>query len=114
METPRFLPASRVQDGGQPRESLSLRTLDGYDVGVIRGFVIEPGSARIRSLVVDTGGGAQRELAISPLQYDPTARVLRIMSPTADVDLRGVDFTPDSIPEISDEDLWVPVFHSAA
>lgn len=113
METPRFLPASRVQDGGQPQESLSLRTLDGYDVGVVRGFVIEPGSARIRSLVVDTGG-AQRELAISPLQYDPNARVLRIMSPTADVDLRGVDFAPDSIPVISDDDLWVPVFHSAA
>ena len=69
METPRYLPANRVRQSGlRPEGLLSLRTLDGQKVGVVQGFVLEPGTSRIRSLVIDTGTG-QRELPISPLQY---------------------------------------------
>jgi hypothetical protein len=117
METPRYLPASRVRESGQRHggqgAGLSLRTLDGQDVGVVQGFVLEPRSARIRSLVIETGAG-QRELPIAPLQYDPKARVLRIMSPTSEADIEGVDFAPGSLPVVSDDDLWVPIFHTAA
>jgi hypothetical protein len=113
METPRYLPASRVRESGQRVESLSLRTLDGEKVGVIQGFVLEPDTPRIRSLVIDTAAG-QRELPIAPLQYDAKARVLRIMSPTCEADLQGVDFAPGSLPVVSDDDLWVPIFHTAA
>ena len=113
METPRFLPANRVRKGGSHQATLSLRTLDGHKVGVIQGFVIEPGAPRIRSLVVDTGT-EQRELPITPLQYDPKTSVLRFMSPTSEADLRGVDFAPGSLPVVTDDDLWVPIFHSAA
>jgi len=113
MDTPRYLPANRVRESGLRREGLSLRTLDGQNVGVVQGFVLEPGTPRIRSLVIDTDAG-QRELPISPLQYDSKARVLRIMSPTSEADLRGVDFAPGSLPVVSDDDLWVPIFHTAA
>ena len=113
METPRYLPANRVRQNGLRPDGLSLRTLDGEKVGVIQGFVLEPGTPRIRRLVIDTGTG-QRELPIFAAPVRSKARVLRIMSPTSEADLRGVDFAPGFLPVVSDDELSLPIFHTAA
>jgi hypothetical protein len=92
---------------------MCLRTTDGREVGRLLGFVIEPGLPRIRSLVVDSAGSA-REVPMDAVRFDPSSLSLRIVSPTADADQCGVAFAPGTLPEISDEDLWIPIIHSAA
>ena len=113
MDTPRFLPAERVRAGNVGGGYLLLQSIDGQEVGTLLGFVIEPGSPRIRSLVVESAGGA-REVPLEPVQFDPLSGSLRLMASTADADLRGVAFALGSLPLVADEDLWVPIFHTAA
>ena len=113
MDNARYLPASRVRAGSHGIGSLSLVAIDGRDLGKLLGFVIEPGSPRIRSLVVEAAG-MQREVPMGPLQFDPASKSLRIVAPSGDVDPGSVAFSPGSIPVIADEDLWVPFFHTAA
>jgi hypothetical protein len=113
MDTPRFLPADRVRAGNVPLGFISLRTTDGRDLGTLLGFVVEPATPRIRSFVVEAAGRS-REVPMGPVQFDSWSQSLRIVAPTSDRDLLGTEFAPGSLPVVSDEDLWVPVFHTAA
>jgi hypothetical protein len=109
METLRYLPASRVRAGSLGIESITVRTTDGQAIGTLVGLLVEPGSQRIRSLIVESAEG-QREVEMVPVQFDSESASLRIMSP----DMCAHDFCEGSVPTISDEDLWVPLFRSAA
>jgi hypothetical protein len=111
MDTARYVPANRVMAGGAQAESLMVRGADGRALGTLVGLVIEPDSPRIRSLVVESAG-AQREVPISPIQFDPESRTLQIVA--SDVEAPVAEFSADSIPVVSEDDLWVPLFHHAA
>lgn len=111
MDTARYIPANRVTAGGAQAESLMVRGADGRVLGMLVGLVIEPDAPRIRSLVVESAG-TQREVPMAPVQYDPKSRTLQIVA--SDLEAPVSEFAVDSIPIVSEEDLWVPLFNHAA
>jgi hypothetical protein len=108
--SPRFLPASRVKAGSYRLGRLSVRTNDGCEVGKLLGFVIDAATHRLCSLVIERNQ-RQLEVPMVPLQFDPSGRALRLL---ADESPEGHPFNLGSLPHISVEDLWIPMFHSAA
>lgn len=111
MDTARYVPANRVVAGGEQAEALIVRAADGHALGTLVGLVIEPDSPRIRSLIVESAG-TQRAVPMSPVQFDPASRTLQVVA--TDLESPVVEFSADSIPVVSEEDLWVPLFHHAA
>jgi len=108
--TGRFLPANRVKAGSLKLGRLSVRTSDNREIGKLVGFLIDPTLHRVSSLIVEADD-AQLEVGMSPLQFDPESRSVRMLDSTH---LVRRPFSIDSVPHVSVEDLWVPLFHSAA
>lgn len=111
---PRYLPATRTEARSLCLGRLSVRTQDDRELGTLLGFVVDPGDSHICSLVMEvagTAGSQQVELPIVPLSVDAEAHALRMVD--ADVPLMNA-FRPDSISQIDEDDLWVPLFHTAA
>jgi hypothetical protein len=110
--TARFLPASRVKAGSLKLGRLSVRTSDNREIGKLVGFLIDPQGHRVSSLIVESieSNEAQVEVSMSPLQFDPESRSVRILDSTHVTR----PFSIDSVPHVTVEDLWVPFFHSAA
>lgn len=106
--TARFLPASRVKAGSLKLGRLSVRTSDNREIGKLVGFLIDPKGHRVSSLIVESDD-AQVEVGMSPLQFDPESRSVRILDSTHVMR----PFSIDSVPHVTVEDLWVP-FYSAA
>ena len=112
MQDVRFLPAHKVKAGSLRLGRLSVRTNDDREIGKLTGFVVEAQTPRILSIVVERDG-AQVALPMRPLQFDPLSRSLRIVDDGQSA-VPGSRFLPDSIPEIEENDLWVPLYNSAA
>ena len=108
--TARYLPASRVKAGSLKLGRLSVRTSDNREIGKLVGFLIDPEAHRICSLIVESEA-TQVEVGMSPLQFDPESRSIRMIDSSS---LVRKPFSSDSVPHVSVEDLWVPLFHSAA
>jgi len=106
----RFLPANRVKAGSLKLGRLSVRTSDNDEIGKLVGFLIDPAAHKICSLIIESNS-EQLELRMSPLQFDPESRSIRIIDSTR---VEGRPFSEDSVPHVTVEDLWVPMFHSAA
>lgn len=111
MPTARFLPAHKVKAGSLRLGRLSVRTGDDREIGKLLGFVIEPRTTRIRSFVVERDNG-QFEVPMGPFQFDPLSRSLRVVG--EGLSNAASRFSPDSVTEIEEDDLWVPLYGSAA
>jgi hypothetical protein len=107
---PRYLPATRVKADGLRLGRLSVRTSDNQEIGKLLGFVIDANEHRICSIVVQRQD-TPFEVGMVPFQFDPATRSMRLIQSG---DVEGRPFSPDDIPHVSVEDLWVPLFHSAA
>jgi hypothetical protein len=112
MESARYLPAHKVKAGSLRLGRVSVRTRDDREIGKLTGFVIEPQTTRIRSLVVESDD-VQFELPMRPLQFDPLSRALRLVDDGTSA-ANASRFSPESVPEIEENDLWIPLFNSAA
>jgi hypothetical protein len=112
METlsPRFVPASRIKAGSFRLGRVAVRTSDDRELGKLLGFVIDAATNRLCSLVLEHDE-QQVEIPLTPLQFDPSVRALRLLNAERP---EGRPFTVGSIPQVTVEDLWIPMFHSAA
>jgi hypothetical protein len=104
-----YLPASRVKAGSLRLGRLSVRTSDDHEIGKLLGFIVESGTHRIQSLVVEAPD-AHVAVSMGPVQFDAASRALRLV----ESDAYAVRFSADSLPTMPEDDLWVPIFHSAA
>lgn len=109
MDSGRYLPAARVNAGSVRLTDVSVRTHDGRKLGTLAGFVIDPGAHCIRSLVLD-GDSSQMELPMGQVQLDSDSCTLTLVDDATPLKA----FAANSIPVVQDEDLWVPLFHTAA
>lgn len=109
MDQARYLPANRVKAGGLRLGRLGVRSRSGHEIGKLLGFVVDMRRHQIIGLIVEAGE-SQLAIPMCPLQFDPLARTLRLLEP----DVPTTGFAADSLPTVADEDLWVPLFHSAA
>ena len=110
MESGRYLPAARVNAGSLRLSDVSVRTHDGLELGKLAGFVIDPRAHCIRSLVVD-GDSSQLELPMGHVQLDSDRCTLTLVD---DASTPLKTFAAGTVPVVQDEDLWVPLFHTAA
>jgi hypothetical protein len=93
---------------------LSIRTSDDREVGTLLGFVIDPERRRLSGLVMEvaTGDGSQQVASsLVPLRLDAGAYAL-VLVDSEIPRLRA--YEPDSLAAVDDEDLWVPLIHTAA
>jgi len=111
MANARYLPASLVKAGSLRLGRLSVRSSDGCELGKLIGFVVESGDHCIRSLVVEASD-RQLEVPMGPVQVDSTSRSLRMLPDSRAV--APVPFSADRLSMVDDQDLWVPLFTSAA
>lgn len=114
MSHPRYLPAIRTKARSLRLGRLSVRTLDDREIGKLLGFVIDPQDHHICSLVmevVEAAGSQQVELPMVPLRFDADSHALRMVDPDAP---RTMAFCAESVSQIEEDDLWIPLFHSAA
>jgi hypothetical protein len=114
MSDARYLPADHTRVHDQPLQRLSIRTPDDKEVGKLVGFVVDPDSRHISGLVMEVAGaGGSHHVAspLVPLRFDERARALCLV----DSDLPGMsEFLPDSVSPMAEEDLWIPIVHTAA
>jgi hypothetical protein len=108
--SPRFLPASRVKAGSLRLGRLAVRTSDGCEIGKLLGFVVDAATHQLCSLVIQADE-RPLEVPMSPLQFDPKGRALRLVNRERP---EGRPFVISSLPHVTVEDLWIPMFHSAA
>jgi hypothetical protein len=111
MTEARYLPATFTQARSLPLGPLSIRTADDRELGRLMGFVIGPEDNHISRLVLEVDGARQVALPMVQLRFDAEAHALRLTS--ADVPPMST-FQPDSIAQVDESDLWVPLVSSAA
>jgi hypothetical protein len=109
IKTVRYLPAARAKAGGCRLGRLSVRTNDDREIGKLLGFVIDTTTHKIRSMVLEAPQSTV-ELPMGSVQFHAVSRSLRVMQ--GEVEAR--EFPAESVPHVSVEDLWVPLFDSAA
>ena len=111
MTTPRYfyIPADRVRADNLSLGSLSVRGSDNREVGKLLGIVVNQTERSVRSLVIESADTA-REVPLGSMQLDAASCVLRVVAPA---DQPWDDFSTESLPEISEADLWVPLFTAA-
>jgi hypothetical protein len=112
MESARYLPAHKVKAGSLRLGRLSVRSADDHEIGKLLGFVIEPRTTRIRGIVIERDD-AQLEVPMRPVQFDALSRSLRLVEQGPST-VSTSQFSPASVPEIDENDLWVPLYDSAA
>ena len=108
--SPRFVPASHVKAGSVRLGRLAVRTSDDCELGKLIGFVIDAATHRLCSLVIEHDDH-QFEVPMAPVQFDPSLRALRLLNAERP---EGRPFAVNSVPQVTVEDLWIPMFHSAA
>jgi hypothetical protein len=117
MTDPRYLPAIRTKARSLRLGRLSVRTVDDRELGKLMGFLIDPDNHHIRSLVMEVvdGAGMQQvelvELPMVPVRLDAESHALRMVEP--DGPLPTV-FRAESVSQFDEDDLWIPLFHTAA
>ena len=114
MNQSRYLPAIHTKARSLRLGRLSVRTLDDQELGKLVGFVVDPQSQHIRSLVmdvVDASGTQQVELPMVPFRLDAESHALRMVEPHASL---VSAFRAGSVAEIDEDDLWIPIIHTAA
>jgi hypothetical protein len=93
---------------------VSVRSADGRELGKLAGFVVDPQGRHLCSLVMDVVGAAgshQVELPMVPVSFDAESRALRLVHAGIPVMMA---FRHDSVSEVDDDDLWIPIIRSAA
>jgi hypothetical protein len=114
MSHPRYLPALRTEARNQRLARVSVRATDDRELGTLLGFVIDPGAQQISSLVLEVADGTgSRQVAVpmAPLCFDAGSHALRLIHPGP---LPTVAFRPDSLAQVDEDDLWIPLIHTAA
>jgi hypothetical protein len=114
MSVPGYLPAIRTKVRSLGLGCVSVRTSDGSELGKLVGFVVDPHSRHLRSLVMDVAGDAgskQVELPMLPVSFDAEAQALRLVEAGVPV---MTAFRHDSVSQVDEDDLWIPIVHSAA
>jgi hypothetical protein len=111
MESARYLPAHRVKAGSLRLGRLSVRSADDREIGKLLGFVIEPQTTRIRGIVIERDD-AQLEVPMGPVQFDARSRSLRLVD-RGPLPLSASQFPSAAVPEIDENDLWVPLYRVA-
>jgi hypothetical protein len=109
-----FLPAARTKVRSLRLGRLSVRTAADGELGKLLGFLIDLPEQAITSLVVevaDRAGSQQFLLPMTAVRFDPESLALRLIDSTAPT---LTAFRADLVSRIDEEDLWVPLFHSAA
>jgi hypothetical protein len=114
MSDTRYLPAAQTRVHDRTLQRLSIRTADDKEVGKLVGFVVDPDRRHISGLVMEVDGAAgchQVASPLVPLRFDESAHALCLV----DADLPGMcEFLPDSVSPMAEEDLWIPIVHTAA
>lgn len=108
--SPRFLPASRVKAGSFRLGRMAVRTSDGCEVGKLLGFVIDAATHQLCSLVLERDE-CQFEVPMAPLQFDLNGRALRLVN-GGRPEVRPIETS--TLTQITVEDLWIPMFTTAA
>lgn len=114
MNVPRYLPATRTKVNSLRLGRMSVRGADGRELGKLAGFVVDPRGRHLCSLVIEMNGvaGAQQvEVPMVPISFDAESRALRLVQ--SGVPAMMV-FRPESVSEVEEDDLWIPIVHSAA
>ena len=114
MTVPRYLPAIRTKVRSLRLGPLSVRTSGDCELGKLMGFLIDPRGRHVCSLVMEvvTAAGSQQvELPMVPICFDADSHALRMIE--HDVPSM-IAFRPESVAPIDEDDLWIPIFHSAA
>jgi hypothetical protein len=114
MSDARYLPAVHARVHDLPLGRLSVRTSDDREVGRLLGFVIDPGRRHISALVMEVnanGGSQQVASPLVPLRFDEEARAFVLVGPDVP---RWRAFDPDGVASLDEQDLWVPLIHTAA
>jgi hypothetical protein len=114
MSVTRFLPAIRTKVRSLRLGRLSVRSCDGRELGKLTGFIIDPRGAHVCSLVIEVASGEgsqQMELPLVPVRLDADAHALRLIE--ADVPSMTM-FRPESVSAVEEDDLWIPLVHTAA
>jgi hypothetical protein len=114
MNHRRYLPAIRTKVRSLRLGRVSVRTADDRELGKLLGFLIDPRSHHIYSLVIEVVGSAgtqQVELPMAALRLDAESHALRLVEPHAP---RLTAFEAQSCSEVEEDDLWIPFLHTAA
>jgi PRC-barrel domain len=114
MSHPKYLPALRTEARNQGLARLSVRAADDRELGKLVGFVIDPRTQTISSIVLEVADGTgspQVAVPMVPLRLDAERRALRLIYTGT---LPAMAFRPDSVSQVDEDDLWVPFIHSAA
>jgi hypothetical protein len=90
-----------------------VRSADDRELGKLLGFMIDSRDGHLCSLVVEVSQPTKQqvELPMVPLCLDSNAHALRLIS--RDLPLMQT-FQPETVSEIDEDDLWVPLFDHAA
>lgn len=108
--SPRFVPASRIKAGSFRLGRVAVRTSDDCEIGKLLGLVIDAATHRLCSLIIERDE-QQLEIPLAPLQFDPNGRALRLLNAEPPA---GRPFNVGSVPQVTVEDLWIPMLNSAA
>jgi hypothetical protein len=114
MNGPRYLPATRTKVRSLRLGRVSVRSADDRELGKLAGFVVDPEARHLCSLVMEVVGAAgsqQVELPMVPLCFDAESHALRLVDPGVPA---TIAFRPESMFEVEEDDLWIPIVHSAA
>ena len=114
MSVARYLPATRTKARSRRLGPLSVRTSDNRELGRLMGFVVDTAGRHVWSLVmevVDARGSQQVELPMVPMCFDAEAQALRMVEPDAPAMLV---FRPESVSDVEEADLSIPIVPSAA
>jgi hypothetical protein len=114
MSVPGYLPATRTKVRSRRLGPVSVRSSDGRELGTLAGFVLDSHGHHLCSLVMDVVGadGTQQvELPMVPVSFDAEAHALRLVQAGAPVMMA---FRPESVSDVDEDDLWIPIVHSAA
>jgi hypothetical protein len=113
MTKANYVPASRTKARSLRLIRMSVRTSDDRELGKLLGFVLDrPG--HISSLVMEVSestGAQQVEVPMVPVRIDADANAMRLI----DTDHpRMTTFRADSVPQIDEHQLWVPLIEDSA
>lgn len=113
MTVPQYLPAIRTEIRNVPLGPLSVRSSGNRELGTLMGFLIDPQDRHVRSLVMEvvSAAGSQQVEVPMPICFDADSHALRMIGP--DVSSMS-NFRPESASPIEEDDLWIPITHTAA
>jgi hypothetical protein len=114
MSHPKYLPAFFTEARNLRMVRLSVRASDDRELGKLLGFVIDPQAQQISSLVLEVADGTgsqQVAMPMVPLCLDAESHALRLVHTGA---LPTTAFRPESVSLVENDDLWIPLIHTAA